>query len=51
MENIADAVLEDKLATREEIDQLVRELCDYAANPDTIAGVPRIVQSSGWKTV
>ena len=49
MENIADAVLEDKLASREEIDSIVRDLYDYAANPATIAGTPRIVQSWGQK--
>lgn len=45
MENIADAVLEDQLATREEIDEIVRELYEYAADPMTIAGTPRIVQA------
>ena len=33
MENIADACIQDELATREEIDQIVRELYEYAANP------------------
>ena len=49
MESIADAVIEDKLASREEIDSIVRDLYDYAANPATIAGTPRIVQSWGRK--
>ena len=49
MENIADAVLADQLATREEIDEIVRELYDYAADPMTIAGTPRIVQAWGRK--
>ena len=49
MENISDAVLEDKLASREEIDSIVRDLYDYAANPATLAGMPRIVQSWGKK--
>jgi hypothetical protein len=47
MENIAGPVLEDGLATREEIDQIVRELYDFAANPSTLAGTPRIVQAWG----
>lgn len=47
MENIADAVLEDGLATREEIDDLVRELYRFAADPNTLAGTPRVVQSWG----
>lgn len=49
MENIADAVLADELATRDEIDEIVRELYEYAANPMTVAGVPRIVQAWGRK--
>lgn len=47
MENIAGAVLEDGLATREEIDEVVRELYAFAADPNTVAGVPRVVQSWG----
>ena len=49
MENIGDAVLADELATREEIDEIVRELYEYAADPKTIAGTPRIVQAWGRK--
>ena len=49
MENIADAVLEDELATREEIDEIVSELYEYAADGMTIAGTPRIVQAWGRK--
>ena len=47
MENIADAVLTDGLATRDEIDGIVRELYAFAADPDTLAGVPRVVQAWG----
>jgi ubiquinone/menaquinone biosynthesis C-methylase UbiE len=47
MENIAGAVIEDGLATPEEIDRIVRELYDFAADPTTLAGTPRIVQSWG----
>lgn len=47
MENIADAVLQDGLASREEIDAVVRELYDFAANPRTVAGTPRVVQAWG----
>jgi len=47
MENIADAVIEDGLATREEIDRIVHELYEFAADPSTLAGTPRIVQSWG----
>lgn len=47
MENIADAVLHDGLATREEIDGLVRELYACAADPRTITGLPRVVEAWG----
>lgn len=47
MENIADAVLEEGLATREEIEEVVRELYAFAADPNTVAGVPRVVQAWG----
>lgn len=47
MENIADAVLRDGLASREEIDAIVRELYAFAADPRTVAGLPRIVQAWG----
>ena len=51
MENIADAVLAEGLATRAEIDEIVRELYAFAADPDTVAGVPRIVQVWGRRPV
>jgi SAM-dependent methyltransferase len=47
MENIADAVLQDGLASRAEIDVVVRELYEFAENPRTVAGVPRVVQAWG----
>jgi len=47
MENIAGAVLEDGLATRDEIDGLVRELYAFAADPSTVAGMRRVVQVWG----
>jgi len=47
MENIAGAVLEDGLATREEIEDVVRELYEFAADPNRVAGMPRVVQSWG----
>ena len=47
MENIADAVLADRLATPEEIDGIVREMYEFAADPGTIAGTPRVVQAWG----
>jgi SAM-dependent methyltransferase len=47
LEAIAGAVLADGLASRDEIDELVRELDAFAADPRTLAGVPRVVQVSG----
>jgi len=47
LEAIAGAVLEDGLATRDEIDALARDLIAFAADPRTLAGVPRVVQVSG----
>jgi SAM-dependent methyltransferase len=47
MENIADAVLADGTASRAEIDQIVADLRAFAADPTTLAGVPRIVQAWG----
>ncbi len=44
MENIAEAVLADGLASREEIDALVRALYAFAADPRSVAGLPRIFQ-------
>lgn len=48
MEAISGPVLEDGLATQEEIDALIQELYDFAANPRTVAGMPRVVQV--WAT-
>jgi SAM-dependent methyltransferase len=47
VENIADAVVAEGLASRDEIARLVRDLLDYAADPCTLAGTPRIVQAWG----
>jgi SAM-dependent methyltransferase len=47
MERIADAVLADGLATAEEIDEIVRALYEFAADPATVAGLPRVVQAWG----
>ncbi len=49
MENIADAILEDDLTTREEIEDVIRELYAFAADHGTVAGVPRVVQAWGQR--
>jgi ubiquinone/menaquinone biosynthesis C-methylase UbiE len=51
MENIADTVVQDGLATREECAELARELYAFAENPDTLAGTPRIFQVWGRRPV
>jgi len=45
LENIADAVITEELATPEEISELVAELYRYVASPETLAGLPRVVQT------
>jgi SAM-dependent methyltransferase len=47
LENIADAILQDGLASRQEIDPLIQELYRFAENPRTVAGLPRIIQAWG----
>jgi SAM-dependent methyltransferase len=47
MENIAGAVLQDGLATRQEIDDLVQALYAFAADPLTLSGTPRVFQVWG----
>lgn len=47
LENIADAILQDGLASQQEIGTLIQELTRFAENPRTVAGVPRIIQAWG----
>lgn len=49
LESIADTVIEDGLASRQEIEALVQDLYLFAGNPRTVAGLPRIVQAWGRK--
>jgi hypothetical protein len=51
LENIADAILQDGLASRQEIDPLIQELYRFAENPRTVAGLPRIIQAWGRRPV
>jgi ubiquinone/menaquinone biosynthesis C-methylase UbiE len=48
MENIADAVIAEGLATSEEIDRIVAELYAYARTPGTLGCMPRIFEA--WAT-
>jgi len=47
LENIAGAVLQDGLASRQEIDDLVQALYAFAADPMTLSGMPRVFQVWG----
>lgn len=47
MENIADSVLGEGLASRAEVDQLVHELYEFARDPDTVISGPRVIQTWG----
>ena len=49
MENIADAVMAEGLASRTEIDRIVDELYVYARMPGTIGCMPRVVESWGQR--
>lgn len=51
LEGIADTVLQDRLASREEIDSVVEELYEFAENPRTVASFPRVVQAWGRRPV
>lgn len=47
MENIADAVLAEGLASRAEINQIITGLREFARTPGTVASGPRIVEAWG----
>ena len=51
MENIAESVVRDGLASGTEIDSVVQELYRFAADPGTLAGLPRIVQTWGRRVL
>jgi SAM-dependent methyltransferase len=49
VESISDAVVSSGLASADEMAALARELYEDAANPATLAGMPRVVQAWGRK--
>ena len=49
MENIADAVLGEGLASADEVDRLVAELYEFARTPGTVASMPRVVEAWGCR--
>ncbi|GFS20443.1 methyltransferase [Elysia marginata] len=51
MKNIADTLLHDGLASAREINEIITELYAFADNPDTIAGMPRVIQAWGYRPI
>ena len=49
LENVADAAIDEDLATREEIDALIAELRRVAFDTTTVLAIPRIVQAWGYR--
>lgn len=47
MENIADSVLAEGLAARDEIDRIIAELYEFARAPRTVMSLPRVIQAWG----
>ncbi len=47
LENIADTVREDGLATEEELRRTIDELYAFARDPHTVIGGPRVFQAWG----
>jgi hypothetical protein len=45
LENIVDAVVQASLATRDEIQELIRTLYEIAADNEILGSFPRIIQS------
>jgi SAM-dependent methyltransferase len=51
LENIAEAVLADRLSDEEELRQTIRELYEFAGDPHTLLGGPRVFQAWGRRGV
>ena len=47
LENIADAIIQDGLASLREIDALTQELYAFAADPRTVTGLARVIGGRG----
>ncbi len=51
MVNIADSVVLEEVATREECDRVIEELTEYTRDPETMVACPRVFQVWGRKTL
>jgi len=49
MENIAESVIALELASQDEVKSIVAEMYEFADNPRTLAGVPPVFQTWGYK--
>lgn len=49
LEAIAEAVLQDDLATHQELGETIKELYAFARDPHTVLGGPRVFQAWGRK--
>jgi SAM-dependent methyltransferase len=49
MENIADCVLAEGLATRNEVDRVIVELYELSRDSRTVVSIPRVVQAWGYR--
>jgi ubiquinone/menaquinone biosynthesis C-methylase UbiE len=49
MENIAESVIALELASQDEVKSIIAEMYEFADNPRTVAGLPRVVQTWGYK--
>jgi ubiquinone/menaquinone biosynthesis C-methylase UbiE len=50
MENIADAVVAEGLASAAEITEIVTELYEFAGAPGTVMSIPRVIEAWGTKS-
>jgi ubiquinone/menaquinone biosynthesis C-methylase UbiE len=51
MVNIADSVVLEEVASREECDRVIEELTEYTRDPHTVVACPRVFQVWGKKTL
>jgi hypothetical protein len=49
MENIADSVVTEGLAGRNEVDEIIAQLYELARDSRTYLSVPRVVQAWGYR--